>query len=352
MTQINRKLPPQLPPGSLLGLGIGVVIFGVFWGAPHLLIRQRFQQGQQAYEQAQCQIAIQKFDQVIAMKQVMRFGDYQDRATVKKAECEYYLSGLQLQSQGQHEAALHRFTNLVIAYKTSPLISPAQANITNLFEQAIPKDLATERVCERLETLINHKMIPHQDTDVSQFYVYCGQRYEQKQQYARAKTLYEKSQQQYPQKSDLWTPALARVTVANIKQNGAKQIDFDQRVGSTTDGSSKIELKNSSPRQVWITVSGPTPQFKTLPPCKKCKIYNQRIESCPAEGAFTRISLEPGEHDISVQFTELPGEKIVPWAGSLQLQTGAHHSRCFFLVRHSSGQRFIELEKPLEKPSL
>lgn len=200
-----------------------------------------------------------------------------------------------------------------------------------------------------MQALIKHQLIPDHREKTPLFYGRCGQHYEQNQQLDRAQRLYEQGQQQYPQ-SNLWTSALARVTVAEVRAEGARQITPAQRVGSTGDGSSVIRIKNSAPRQMKVALSGPTPKFETIPPCEGCQKYHrQGPKLCPDKGTTLEIPLEPGQYDLSIKYTEEGNEKIASGVGNWQLQAGARYSSCFMIVTDLE-EEGLQTEKQLEQP--
>ncbi|MFB8787853.1 MAG: hypothetical protein U7123_03195 [Potamolinea sp.] len=59
--------------------------------------------------------------------------------------------------------------------------------------------------------------------------------------------------------------ALARTTVADIKgSREVRNIKSPGRTGTTADGSTVIEIQNTSPAKMEITFSGATPKFEEM----------------------------------------------------------------------------------------
>jgi hypothetical protein len=209
-----------------------------------------------------------------------------------------------------------------------------------LFQTSQTKSLATTKVCEQLENLMTKDLIPKLDTKVSQFYLSCGNSYETNTAYARAIELYKKLLEQNPDhaQAQKLESVLARATVADIKQQGAKEIGPPTRIANTEDGSTVVEIQNTSPRKMRIIFSGSTPKFEELEPCKDCKIYTyeestyKASEPCPNKGPKKRYTLAPGQYKIAVNFTEIPGETIESWVADWKLEEGAEYGTCFVIV--------------------
>jgi hypothetical protein len=335
MTNVHQNPPPKLPSGLLLGLGIAFAVNVLLSIGQHLLDQWRYNNAMQAYRKAECNAAIDQLNPVIDAFRLFDVDNYVSQAQQKKAECERFQTAVDQQQKGKAETALMNYLILAKVYENSALLDPARQQILKLFQMSQTKPLATPKVCEQLENLMAKNLIPKLDTKVSQFYLSCGNSYETNQTYARAIGLYKRLLEQdldHTQTQKL-EAALARATVADIKQQGAKEIGPPTRIANTEDGSTVVEIQNTSPRKMRIIFSGSTPKFEELEPCQDCKIYMYEGPGpCPRQGPKKRYTLAPGQYKIAVNFTEIPGEIIESWVADWKLDEGAEYGACFVIV--------------------
>jgi tetratricopeptide (TPR) repeat protein len=335
MTSLHQPPSPKLPPGLLLGIGIGLAAVGMVSTVQYLSDQQHYEQGMQAYRNADCTLAIDQFDRVIHSTRLLNVGDYIPRAEQKRAECDYFQRAVNQQQQGKFEAALTNYTILAKIYGDSALIEPARQRIAELFQTAKMTALATPNICQQINPLSKQDLIPKSDT-MPQFYLTCGKGYETSQQYPQAIALYQQFLKQNPTtQTQAMKRALARATVANLNRRGVQKAEPPPFVGFTADGSTVVELQNSSPRKMKITFSGTTPKFEELEPCEDCKIYTDHgPEFCPGKGPIGRYKLEPGQYQIAVQFIEQLNERIEHSVGNWKLDKGSEYRRCHIIVNN------------------
>jgi hypothetical protein len=335
MTSLKQTPPPKFPPGMLLGIGIGLAAVGMFGTVRYLSDRQQYEQAMQAYRNADCNIAIDKFDRVINSTRLLNVGNYIPRAKQKKAECEYFQRAVNQQQHGKIEAAFSNYAILAKIYSDSALIEPARQQVAKLFQKANMNALATPDICKQLDPLGKQALIPDSGT-IPQLYLACGKTYEKSHQYGQAMMLYRQFLKENPTpttQTQAMEQSLARATVANFSRQGAQEIKPPGLVGFTADGSTVVEIQNSSPRTMKITFSGPTPKFEELAPCEDCEIHNYRgPEACPEKGPVGRYKLEPGQYQIAVEFIELPNEVIDSSVGDWTLGEGSEYRRCQIIV--------------------
>lgn len=335
MTSVHRNPPPKLPSGSLLGIGIALVVVGLFSVGRHLLDQWRYNNAIQAYERADCHTALNQLNPLINALRLIDVNNYVPRAQEKKAECEHFQEAVTQQQEGNTEAALLDYLALTKMYEDSALVDPARQKIVELFQATSTNSLATSKVCDQLENLIANQLIPALDTQVSQFYLTCGKTYETNKSYERAIALYEQLLRQKPDDTEAQKleTALARATVADARYQGAREIGPPRRVTSTADGSTVVQIQNTSPRAMQITFSGPNPKFEKMESCQDCQIYQyEGPEICPGKGPVQRYTLAPGQYDIAVDLAEVPGEIIESWVADWELDEGFEYRTCFIVV--------------------
>lgn len=328
-----HQSPPKFPPGLLLGIGIGLTAVGIFSTIQHLSEQRQYEQAMQAYQNADCNTAIDHFDRVINSTRLLNVGNYIPIAEQKKAECEYFQSAVNRQQQGKFEAALSNYATLAKIYSDSALIEPARQQVTDLFQKAKMADLATSNICKQIDPLSKQDLIPESDA-LPQLYLACGKGYETSQQHQRAIELYQQFLEQHPKiQTSAMKQALARATVADLTEQGAQTAKAPGFVGFTADGSTIVDIQNSSPRKMQIIFSGPTPKFEEIAPCQDCKMYTyEGPETCPGKGPIGRYKLEPGQYQIAIEFIEQANEVIESSVGSWKLGEGSEYRRCQVIV--------------------
>ncbi len=340
MTSIRRPPSPQSPPDWLIGLLIALAITGLFSLIQYFLDQQRYKAAIQSYEIAECDIASQKFKQIINAFRVFDFGQYVSRANEKKAECDFFQDAVNDQKEGMLDSALLNYAKLA-TYETSPLLEYARRNLRELFQKSSveTETLATLEVCNRLEILTEKNLLPPSDPNAQSIYPSCGKTYEIEKSYEEAISIYENFLKMYPNHPLIENVkrSLARTTITQIKEEEEERyIESPERTGITADGSTVVEIQNSSPVGMRIIFSGITPRFEELEDCDECQKYiGESPESCPGKGPIGRYTLEPGEYEIVIKSKANDGERVNPWAGNWHLERGAEYKSCFFITQDS-----------------
>ena len=207
----------------------------------------------------------------------------------------------------------------------------------HLFQKAKIDSLASLNVCDRLGVIASSKLLPKSDDHLQLLYVKCGKVYEENKSYERANFIYEKFLKEYPKHplTENVKQSLARTTVADIRGRGARHIESPGRTGTTADGSTVIEIENTSPAKMRIIFSEPTYKFEEIGTCRDCvKVVNKPPKLCPHKGSVGRYTLEPGQYDVAVKFTADDGNPVNPWAGNWSLEAGAEYKSCFFIIEN------------------
>lgn len=336
MTSIRPTPSPKLPPELLIGLMIALAVMGIPSIVQHFLDQQRYESAMQSYKKADCGKASEQFNQIIDTIRLIDIGKYVPRAKEKKAECKFFQDASRDQEEGKFESALLNYSKLAV-YDDSALLEPTRKRLHDLFQNLKIETLATSSSCTRLGTLTENNLLPKSNTNLPSLYLACGKVFEADKTYKRAIFIYEKFLQEYSDHTlalDV-RRALARTTVADIKgRRGVRNIKSPGRTGTTADGSTVIEIHNTSPGKMEITFSGATPKFEELKTCRDCVMYDKPPDLCPSNGTVGRYRLEPGQYDIAVKFKADNGNTVNPWAGNWNLEAGAEYKTCFFIIRN------------------
>lgn len=340
MTSIRRPPSPQSPPEWLIGLIIALVLIGLFSLVQYFVDQRRYKAAIQSYEIAECDIASKKFKQIINAFRVFDFGEYVPQSKEKKAECDFFQDAVNYQEEGMLDSALLNYAKLA-TYETSPLLEYARNNLRELFQKSSveTETLATLEVCNRLEILTEKNLLPPSDPNAQSVYSSCGKTYEIEKSYEEAISIYENFLKMYPNHPLIEDVkrSLARTTITQIKEEEEERyIESPERTGITADGSTVVEIQNSSPAEMRIIFSGTTPKFEELEDCDECQKYiGEPPGSCPGKGPIGRYTLEPGEYEIVIKFKANDRERVNPWAGNWNLEQGALYKRCFFIIQDS-----------------
>ena len=335
MTSVRPNPEPKLPPDWLIGIVIAILITSVLSILRNFLDSSKYESAIQSYERKDCGAAIEQFNQIIYAFRLIDVGDYVSFAKEKKAECEFFQNALSAQRNGKFELALLYYAKVAV-YDDSVLFEPVQKKLRELFQKAKVTSLATSQSCSRLGVLSQQNLLPKSDPKLPSLYSECGKLYEAQKDYSKASSTYEEFLKKYPDHSMTKNikQSLAQTTIADVRGRGAQKIESPGRIGTTVDGSTVVEIQNTSPGKMQITFSGATPKFEKLQSCRDCVTYvNSPPKLCPQKGPVGRYTLEPGQYDIAVKFTADNGNPVKPWVGNWSLEAGAKYKSCFFIIR-------------------
>jgi len=315
-------------------LGALLVIAVVGYSATRYFIdRSNYNKGHQAYQQADCAIAIRHFDSIISGWRLVDIGGYSALAQQEKAECLSFQAAVDKQQAGDRSAALIAYADFVSDYSSSVLAEAARNRSASLFEQAKPSALASQESCQKIDILLEEDLIPQRDVNLPLFYLACGQAYEDAGDWANAVTMYESFLAEYPSHSlasDV-EAALARSIVAQAKAAGAGEIPAPSLSGSTGSGFTEVVIQNDSPERLRIVFSGPESRVEELGACSSCQTYfGIGPLFCPEQGPIGRYTLKPGQYDVVVESISDTG--VTPWIGDWSLVSGDEYYSCFFIV--------------------
>jgi tetratricopeptide (TPR) repeat protein len=225
------------------------------------------------------------------------------------------------------------YLDFITKYGASPFVAEALIRIESIFLQTDIDTLATEALCDKIETLETESYIPQKNTIFPNLLYKCGQTYEEIKNYANAFSMYEKFLSEYPRHSLAASvkDSLARAIVADARASGAGIIPAPERSGSTSGESTVVIIQNDSPNRLRIVFSGPDSRIEELAACNSCQTYSLFGPLyCPEKGPIGRYTLPSGEYDVVVQSISDSG--VTPWAGNWELKGGDEYYNCFFVI--------------------
>lgn len=330
-----RHPQPQRHPIQIWHLVVLVAVFGLGWVAvKYFLLVDNYNKGNEAYEAADCETAIAHFDLVINGPKQVDIDDYAARASAKKGECQAFQEVVNQQKAGTFDVILVAYDDFVSHYQDSPLVRSIRQQAPILFEGAGLVALAQPKVCERIDKLAKHDLIPQPEINQPSIYRACGQMYTAAKEHTKAVDMYEHFLDNYPnhQLIPVIKAALAQSMVAEAKAKGASNILPPGRSGSTSHGYTVVEIRNDSPTKMRLVFSGPEPRFEELAPCPECITYvGQGPKTCPNKGLVGRYTLKPGQYDIVVK--SISDRKVRPYTGNWSLGDAIEYNSCFFIVQ-------------------
>jgi tetratricopeptide (TPR) repeat protein len=321
--------------------------------------RNNYNKGLQAYQEANCTVAVEYFDRIINTSRVIEIGRYTTLARQEREKCLPQVA-IDRQKAGDFSGALIAYIDLVSDYSGSVPVESIRNGVESLFKQAEPSTLTNLESCNKVDILIENDLIPERDTNLPLLYFACGQVYRANQDYITARRMYESFLNDYPNhslvsdvkvelalleallavaetatadaKADA-KAALARSTVAEAKEAGAGNLDMPIRIGSTDGDEAVVFIQNDSTYQLRIVFGGPEGYFEELAACSSCETYprggspSDLGKRCRQQATVGRYLLKPGRYDVLI---ETKGNEVVSSVGSWSLSGGTEYGLCFF----------------------
>ena len=197
--------PSQQPQKSRCGcvsfIFFFLILVTVYSTARYFIDKSNYSKAHQAYQQADCAVAISHFDKVINGWRLFDIGGYPALAQQEKAECVPFQAAVDKQQVGDFSMALVAYTDFVTDYSGSVLAKASRNRSKSLFEQAKPSALASLESCERLDSLLEKELIPQRDVNLPLFYLACGQVYDTANNQQDSFAMYESLLTEYPSHS-------------------------------------------------------------------------------------------------------------------------------------------------------
>ncbi len=237
-TTTTRTYSSQPRKGISYGrliLILAIIVVG-YSAIRYFIDRNNYKNGHQAYQQAECAVAITHFEKIINGWRLVDIGEYPALAQQEKAECIPFQTAVDRQQAGDFSMALVAYTDFVTNYSSSVLAEVARNKSKSLFEQAKPLALANLESCERLDSLLEKELIPQRDINLPLFYLACGQVYDKFNNYQQESFgIHESLLTEYPSHSlagqaeaSLFANPVACKEVDSLKKNNtiANRRDF------------------------------------------------------------------------------------------------------------------------------
>lgn len=319
--------PAPKRPGSLNAIVvIGVLAVAAGVGIPKFLHQQKYSAGLQAYENADCDRAIDQFDQFL--KSASGDDDRAANAKAKKAQCQAFQTA---QSQASDRKILAAAT-FIDRYSSNELAKILQKQTIPLLKT----NAVNSSVCDRADLLTKTEILSKDATP--DFYQTCGQRYTNQQRFAKAAGVYEKFLDEFPDHPQIASVKTALIKALSADRSTAGELPPPIAQGTTDDGSTSVLIRNALNTKMRIIFNGATPRVEEIEPCKECQEYTQATipKGCPTQGIEASYKLAPGAYDVTVKSI---GRTVTPFKGNWGLNGGTQYSNCFFIVRSPSSQR-------------
>jgi tetratricopeptide (TPR) repeat protein len=295
--------------------------------------RTAYEQGEAAYQAADCSTAVKQFERFIGRDRLIDTNDLVARAKAKRAECQAFQTIVAQQKQSNPAAKLIAAANFVSNYPDSRFVKQVQQQIPTLFEQVQPTEIAQPTVCDRLKVLQQQNLIPQPNRNLPLLYHACGQAYVDAGNYAGAIALYERFLQDYPQHELIpeVKSALAKTMVKEAQALNPGRIAQPSQISGATTGVTLLKIRNDSPRKIRIVLSGDQPRFEEIEPCEECPIYSTPPDSCPEKGIIKEFTVQAGEYEVVVKAAD--DSSIRPFIGEWKLADSAAYGSCFYITQ-------------------
>jgi outer membrane protein assembly factor BamD (BamD/ComL family) len=320
---------------------ISLIMLGSSAGAIVFVIRDRqitqsyYDSGMQAYQQADCDRAQSEFNIFLEKSSADETDEQIVQAESVNKECDLLKSISAQQRSGQPAPVLVASSQLAERYPNSALLDPLRQKTTDLFAENKVQKLAQSASCNKLEPLIKNNLIPQPSQP--QFYQACGQVFAKNGEHSQAIALYEKFLNQFSnhQLTKAVKTSYAQALYAEAQAKGAGNLPAPSQGGATGDGSTVVEIRNSSPEKMRIVFGGPTPRVEELEPCQDCETYGTSPTQCPNKGPVGRYTVDSGQYKMVVKSV---GEStVIPFTGTWSLAANTLYMNCFYIVRNPLG---------------
>ena len=183
---------------------IAFVLIGIFTLAalvlvPFALDSIAYNQGHQAYLQADCANALPKFEKITSKNRLFDIGNISSNAKQEETECKKFQTAFEQEKQNEFGLAIVGFMDVVFQYPDSPLLVASKQHINDIFSVAEPADLANMDTCSRTDDLHNLVVTQVNASDIwAPFYWGCIQILEEGNQFQEALKHYQALLTEFP----------------------------------------------------------------------------------------------------------------------------------------------------------
>lgn len=187
-----------------------------------------YNQGHQAYLQADCANALPKFEKITSKNRLFDIGNISSNAKKEETECKKFQTASEQEEQNEFGLAIVGFMDVVFQYPDSPLLVASKQHINDIFSVAEPADLANTDTCSRTDDLRNLVVTQGNDSDIwAPFYWGCIQFLEEGNQFQEALKPYQALLTGFP------NHALSEKAEAALYNNPAACEQLDQMVSTS-----------------------------------------------------------------------------------------------------------------------
>jgi tetratricopeptide (TPR) repeat protein len=184
-----------------ISIGLLTMIAVLYNGIRFFLDQNDYNKGHQAYLQADCTVAIQRFDSVLNAWRLLDIGGFPSRSAQEKAECLPFQAAVEKQQAGDLGGAMIGYLSFIQDYNNSALRETARSRGAALFGQAGTSGLADAQSCGSIDSLQAEQFISQPDVNLPPFYLSCGQFYDRTGDSRGSADMYEKLLTEYPNNS-------------------------------------------------------------------------------------------------------------------------------------------------------
>lgn len=174
---------------SLVGAVLAVVLIAVGYSVVRLLLdNSAYDDGHEAYRQADCAAAVGRFDEAINGWRLVTLGSTVSRAETEKAECLPFRDAADQERAGHGSDALVSYVRFLSGRPESPLTEAGRNRITGLLGRSDLAALATVDSCGTLPALRERKLIPQ--ATAPELHAACGAAFANKGDWTQAAKTY------------------------------------------------------------------------------------------------------------------------------------------------------------------
>ena len=327
---------PRLPLYGCLAI-VGLILLCCVGAIalPEINEYANWRAGVTAFNEGNCQEASARFQRILDSPG-WGIVNSSSQANQLGLECMAFLEATNEEVAYHFGLALAHYLDFPKLYPESSLNNHIPGKVAALFGQASTEELAVEEVCDRIALLGESELLPRPDDQLPELYYYCGRTYESVGELENAIVMYSIVRKDYPQHylSSSATEGLARSKIELAKRNDAPLIDQPPESGTAPVGTSVYIVRNDSPEQIQITLSGPEVIIEEIPKCGVCTEFSKKPDGCPDKGPIKRITLKPGRYEVLVESISDSG--VTPYQGTWTFRSGAGYARCYYIVTTST----------------
>lgn len=355
MNRIRNSLKPNRPKKLVLiavGLGVSLIAYSI---ARHWFRQYQFESGLESHQQGDCNQALSALSSYLDGVTSKHMGEQEWQAHSIQTECQSWQALVKEQRSGKAALALDRGRDFIKQYPKSPMSPKLRQLTTHLFTDNPSQRLAIPATCDQIDDFTNHQLLP--PDQAPPFYQACGQNFLTNQKVGKAISVFEKFLAKFPNSDQVpqVKRAYAQALFNESSNSKAGTLPSPIRSGTTSNGTTVVEIRNDSPHKMRIVFTGPNARVEDLPACKDCHAFTTPPAKCPAKGAVGRYNVDPGKYKILVKATS--GHSVVPFRGEWSFNRNSFYNHCFFVVRKAPGLTpkptvNLNLPSPYNKPTV